>query len=118
MMPYLPLLVGLGGVAAATWQERRSGSRAGDLVHLRPSRSNLLSTHLRSAADAKRYLGHLHAMGLDYHPDESAGDVVSGRTDAPLFTKKEVVLADARMREVNRYLADPAAVLVALYGAP
>ena len=105
------IAIAFGSAASSDPPRELAGSAA-----VRLSWIDLLSTPIASAAGARRYLGQLHAFGLDYHPDDRAATIEHkvGSEYLRLFTDEEATLADDRMGEVHQYLPDPSAVLMAL----
>lgn len=76
----------------------------------------ILLAPIASADAARAYLRALVDADLAYHAEESASEIISGRTGEALFTPEECVQADARMAEVHSFLPDPCADLMEMLG--
>jgi hypothetical protein len=72
------------------------------------------NTPITSAADAEGFLFQLYQLGLSFHPEDNAQDVINGATGRPLFTYADAEQINNRMYEVHIFMADPCAYLLDL----
>ena len=74
----------------------------------------IFTTKIKSVNDAEIFFFNLWQLGLDYHPEDNAHDVINGKTKKPLFTKDEADLMNQRMEESFIYMDDPCEYLLDL----
>lgn len=74
----------------------------------------LYTTPITTTADAEGFLFQLHDLGLAFHPEDDAAEVISNKTGAALFTPDEAAAINERMEEVFQHMADPCAYLLNL----
>ena len=97
-------LLALGTVAAVVaaagvaHQRGMRGSRA------HPSRATLLSTPIRSEAEARAFIRAMVVSGFAYHLDDAPEDILRHRSGRRLFSKAEVPLMRERADELFRHL--------------
>jgi hypothetical protein len=72
------------------------------------------TTPITSAADAEGFLFQLVQLGLSFHPEDNAHDIVNGATGQPLFTAADADLINERMEEVFTFIVDPCEYLLNL----
>ena len=72
------------------------------------------NTPLRTIADAEGFLFQLVQLGLIFHPEDNAHDIINGATGQPLFTAADADLINERMEEVHTFIVDPCEYLLNL----
>jgi hypothetical protein len=65
---------------------------------------------ITSTADAEGFLFQLYQLGLSFHPEDDAHDIVN--TQGRIFTPDQADQINERMEEVHTFLADPCAYLL------
>ena len=63
------------------------------------------ATPITSAAEAEGFLFQLYQLGLSFHPEDDAHDVVNAQ--GRIFTPVQADLINQRMEEVHAFMADP-----------
>ena len=74
----------------------------------------LFTTPITTTADAEGFLFQMHDLGLSFHPEDDAREIINSKTGQPLFTPAEAEAVDARMDEVFLLMADPCGYLLDL----
>ena len=60
----------------------------------------ILPAKISTIKEAKEFLTSLHINGEAYHPEDSAADIVNGKTDKELFTAAEAEKLDGLMTDI------------------
>jgi hypothetical protein len=74
----------------------------------------LFTTPITTTADAEGFLFQLHDLGLSFHPENDAAEIINSKTGAALFTPDEANAINDRMEEVFFYMVDPCEYLLSL----
>lgn len=72
---------------------------------------------IRTANEARKWIGMLHRNGLSFHFDDDPKTVIDVKTDERLFHDDDLVLIRARVAELFDFDFDPFAFALALGGA-
>lgn len=75
--------------------------------------NNLFLTPICSESDGHGFLFQLYQLGLSYHPEDNAREVVR-RGGERVFTDSEAAALNLRMFEAFEHVADPCAFLLDL----